>query len=123
MVPPGGSGGGGSHTSGLISGEICSASRAPVRCARVLVGRPLGPIQIHVICLYAGLGCVESDTGMTSTSSSSFSTTVTTTMSSSPSSVTPSSPSPSPGDVITGCLGAIGYGHRPMPWMAQGGSR
>jgi hypothetical protein len=55
-APLSGSGGGGSHTSDPISGETRPTSLAPVRGARILMGRPLGPIWIHVVCLYTGIG-------------------------------------------------------------------
>jgi hypothetical protein len=116
----GGGGGGDSHMPDPVSYEFGLVSLASILGARVPMGRPHGPIRIHAVCLYTGLGGMDSGTGMTSTGSSSLSTTATTTMSSSSSSVTPS---PSPGDVNTGCLCAIGYGHGPMPRMAQGGSR
>jgi hypothetical protein len=115
-------GGDGGHTIDPVSGESGLASLAPILGARVPVGRSRGLIRICVVCLYNGLGGVDSGTEMTLTASSSLSTMATMTRSSSPSSVTQSSPSPSPGDVNTCCLCATGYGHKPMPWMAQGGS-
>jgi hypothetical protein len=122
----GGCGGGGGHTEDPTSRESRPASLAPSLGARVSVGRPCGPIRIHVVCLYIDLGGVDSGTGMTSTGSSSLSTTATTTKSSSSSSPTASSssssPSPSPGVENIGCLYATGYGHEPIPWMTQGGS-
>jgi hypothetical protein len=117
-----GGGGGGSHTPDPISDESELASLASILDARVPMGRPSGPIQIRVVCLYSGLGGMDSGTGMTLIGSSSLSITTTTTMSSSSSSATPPSPSPSLGDENTGCLCATRYGHRPIPWMAQGGS-
>jgi hypothetical protein len=117
-----GGGGGGGHTADPDSRESGLASLAPILGARVPMGRPRGSIRIRAVCLYGGLNGMDSGTGMTLIVSSSLSTTATTTTSSSSSSVTPSSPPPSPGDVNTGCLCATGYGHGPMPWIAQGGS-
>jgi hypothetical protein len=127
-----GGGGGGGHTSDPVSDENDLASLASILGARVPVGRPHGPIWIRIVFLYACHGDGKSGTGMTSTGSSSLLVTTTTTTSSSsakatsttPSaSATPSSPSPIPGDENIGCLYATGYGHGPMPWMAQGISR
>jgi hypothetical protein len=122
-VAVGGGGGGDGHTPDPVSDESRLASLASILGARVLVGQPCGLIWIRVVCLYDGLSGVDSGTGMTSIGSSSLSTTTTMTMSSSSSLAIPSSPSPSPGDENTGCLWATRYGHRPIPWMAQGGSR
>jgi hypothetical protein len=122
-VPLGGGGGGDGHTADPDSRESRLVSLAPILGARVPVGQPYGLIRICVVCLYDGLSGVDSGTGMTLTDSSSLSTTATMITSSSSSSVTPSSPSPSLGDVNTDCLCAIEYGHGPIPWMAQGGSR
>jgi hypothetical protein len=99
----GSGGGGGGHTADTVSDESRLASLASILGARVPVGRPCGPIRIRAVCLYDGLGGVDSGTGMTSTSLSSLSIMAITTMSSSSSSVTPS-PSPSPGDENTGYL-------------------
>jgi hypothetical protein len=134
ICPLGGGGGGGGHMANPVSGGSCPASLALILHARVLVGRPRGLIRIHVVYLYVGRVGGESGTDMTLTSpsSSSSSATATSTMSSSSAtmtsttsstSVTPSSPSLIPGGDNTGCLCAIGYGHGPIPWMAQGGSR
>jgi hypothetical protein len=130
--PLGCGGGGGGHTADLASGVSEPASLAPSLGARVPVGRPRGPIQIHAIYLYDDLGGVDSGTRMTSTDSSSLSTTTTTTSSSSSSSssvtsssspATSSSPPPLPGDEDIGCHYIIGYGHGPVPWMMHGCSR
>jgi hypothetical protein len=43
--------GGGGHTSDPVSGETLSVSLEPVHGARVIVIRPLRPIQIRAICL------------------------------------------------------------------------
>jgi hypothetical protein len=69
MAPLAGGSGGSGHTLDPVSGETRPASLAPIRGARVPVGRPLGPIWIRVIGLYAGLGG-DSGTGMTSTTPS-----------------------------------------------------
>jgi hypothetical protein len=114
--PLGGGGGGGGDTSDPVSGEIWSASLAPVHGARVLVGRPHGSIQICVVCLYVDHSGVESGTDMTLIGSSSSSTTVTSTTSFS--STTSSSPSLILGDDNTSCFCATGYGRVPIPWMA-----
>jgi hypothetical protein len=90
--PLGGSGGGGGHMADPTSGEPGPASLAPSLGARVLVGRPRGPIWIRAICLYGDLGGVDSGTEMTLIGLSSLSTTVTTTTSSSSSSSSSSSP-------------------------------
>jgi hypothetical protein len=92
----GGGGGGGGHTVDPVLEEFMLASLAFILGARVPVGRPRGPIQIHVVCLYAV---------------SSSSTTVTSTTLSS--SLIPSSPSLIPGDDNTGCLCATGMGMGP----------
>jgi hypothetical protein len=99
----GSGGGGGGHMPDTVSDESGLASLASILGARVPVGQPCGPIWIRVVCLYDGLGGVDSETGMTSTSLSSLSIMATTTTSSSSSSATPS-PSPTPGDENTGCL-------------------
>jgi hypothetical protein len=93
--PLGGSGGGGGHMADPTSGESGPASLAPSLGARVLVGRPRGPIWIRAICLYGDLGGVDSGTEMTLTGSLSLSMTATTTTSSSSSSPTASSSSSS----------------------------
>jgi hypothetical protein len=122
-APSGGGGGGGGHTADPVSSESRPASLALILGARVLVGRPHGPIQIQVICLYAGRGGEESSTGMTLTGLSSSSSSAMVTSTTSSTSAAPSSPSLGhDGDNIV-CLGATGYGHEPIPWMAQGGSR
>jgi hypothetical protein len=122
--PLGGGGGGVDHTSDSVSYETGLDFLAPSCGARVPVRQPHGPIRIHAVWLYGDLGGVDSGTGMTSTGSSSLSMVVTTTTSSSSSSsMTSSSPSPSPGDENTSYHCATGYGHGPIPWMAQGGSR
>jgi hypothetical protein len=122
-----GGGGGGSHTTDPISGESQPASLAPVRGARGPVGRPRGPIRIRVVCLYIDRLGGDSSTGMTSTGSSSSSSSITVTSTTSSTSVTPSSPSLSPSlgldEDNTDRHSATGYGHEPIPWMAQGGSR
>jgi hypothetical protein len=117
----GSGGGGGGHTPDPVSDEFGLASLVSILGDRVPVGQPRGPIQIRVICLYAGLGGVESGTGMTSTGSSSLMATVTTTTSSS--SATPSSPSLIPGEDNISCLCVTGYGHGPILWMVQGVSQ
>jgi hypothetical protein len=92
---PGDGGGGGGHTADLVSVESQPATLALICNARVPVGRPLGPIRIRAVCLYASL-VGDSGTGMTSTGSSllSFKTMVT---SSPPSAaLTPSFPSSPP---------------------------
>jgi hypothetical protein len=114
-------GGGGGHTSDPVSDETGLASLASILGAGVPVGRPRGPILIHAIFLYDNLGGMDSGTGMTLTGSLFLSTTATTTTPPFSFSATPS-PSPSPGNENTDCLYATGYGHGPIPWMAQGGS-
>jgi hypothetical protein len=94
-TPLGGGGGGGGHTSDPVPGDPWPASLAPVHGARVLVGLPLGPLRIIVVCRYADLSG-ESRTGMTSTGSSSSSSAV----------VTPSAPSLGSDDDNTDHLGA-----------------
>jgi hypothetical protein len=110
MVPLVGSGGGG-HTSDLVSGETRLTSLAPVHGARVPVGRPLRPIWIHAICLYADLGG-NSDADMASTGSSSSPSSATATSTTHSASMTPSFPSSSPslglGDNNTELLSATG---------------
>jgi hypothetical protein len=125
-----GGGGGSGHTTDPISGESGPASLAPSLDARVLVGRPRGPIRIRVVCLYVDLGGMDSGTEMTSTGSSSLSMTAAMTTSSSSSSTisssslaTSSSPRPLPGDEDTNYHCVTGYGDRPIPWMTHGGSR
>jgi hypothetical protein len=122
----GGGGGGGSHIADPVSGESRPTSLASILGARGSVGRPRGPIQMCVVCLYAGLLGGDSGTGMTSTGSLSSSSSATVTSTTSSTSVTPSSPylSPSPGlgEDNTDRLSATGYEHGPIPWVAQGGS-
>jgi hypothetical protein len=76
------------HTTDLVSHESLPSSLAPVRSARVPVGRPCGPIRIRAIYLYANLLGGDSCTGMTligsSLSSSSATTTSTTSSTSRP---------------------------------------
>jgi hypothetical protein len=74
-----GSGGSSGQTTDSVSGESRPASLASIHVARVLVGRPRGPIWIRVICLYISLLGGDSGTDMTliGLSSSSSSTTVT----------------------------------------------
>jgi hypothetical protein len=74
-VPPRGSGGGGGHTLNLMSGETRPASLASLHGARVLLGGPLGLIQIRAFCFYLSLGGDVSN-GITSTGLSSSSSTV-----------------------------------------------
>jgi hypothetical protein len=101
-APLGGSGGGDGHTSDPVPGDPWPASLALVHGARVLMGLPLGPIRILIVCLYASLGG-ESSTGMTSTGSSSSSSSVAVTY------FAPSSPpSLGLGDDNTVCLSATG---------------
>jgi hypothetical protein len=121
--PLGGGGGGGSHTVGSVSGGSWPASLALILGARVPVGQPHGPIWICAVCLYAGHVGGESGTSMTSTNPSLSSSSATVTLTTSSTSMTPSSPSLILGDDNTGCLCATGYGHGPISWMAQGGSR
>jgi hypothetical protein len=71
-TPLEGGGDGGGHTADSISGDTRSASLAPVRGARVLVGQPLESIWIRVVCLYAGL-VEDSGTSTTLTDSTSLS--------------------------------------------------
>jgi hypothetical protein len=109
MVIVGGGGGGGSHTSDPISDETRPTSLAPVRGARIPMGRPLGPIWIHVICLYAGIG-EDSGTDITLTGWSSSSSMAAAIPSPPLAAVTPSFPSSPPslglGDDSTDCLSA-----------------
>jgi hypothetical protein len=100
-----GGGGGGGHTSDPVSGETQPASLAPVRGTRVLMGQPLGPIWIHVVCLYTGLSG-DVGTGMTSTGSSSSSSLATATSTTPSAMATPSSPSLGLGDDNTELLSA-----------------
>jgi hypothetical protein len=123
----GGGGGGGGHTADPVFGESRSTSLAPVLGARVLVGRPRGPIWIHVVFLYANLLSGDSETSMASTGSSSSSSSTTATSTTSSTLATPSSPSLSPSlglsEDNTNRSSATRHGHEPIPWMAQGGSR
>jgi hypothetical protein len=118
----GGGGGSGGHKTDPISRGSCAASLALILGARVPVGRPCGSIQIRSVCLYAGHVGGELSIGMTSTGPSSSSSSATATLTTSSTSVIPSSPSLIPSGDNTGCLCATGYGHGPIPWMAQGGS-
>jgi hypothetical protein len=120
--PLGGGGGSDDHTTNSVSGGSWAASLALILGARVLVGRPCGSIQIRSVCLYAGHVGGELSIGMTSTGPSSSSSSATATLTTSSTSVIPSSPSLIPSGDNTGCLCATGYGHGPIPWMAQGGS-
>jgi hypothetical protein len=95
MAPLSGSGGGGSHTSDPISGETRPTSLAPVRGARILMGRPLGLIWIHVVCLYADIG-EDSGTDITLTGWSSSSSMAAAIPSPPLAAVTPSFPSSPP---------------------------
>jgi hypothetical protein len=132
--PLGGGGGGGGHMANPISGGSWLASLPLILGAMVPVGRPHGPIRVSDVCLYADCVGGELGTGMTligPSSSSSLATVTSTTSSSSATTTsttsstlaTPSSPSLIPSDDNTGCLCTTGYGHEPIPWMAQGGSQ
>jgi hypothetical protein len=107
-----GGGGGGGHTSYPVTNEIRPVSITLVHGARVLVGRPLGPIWICVVFLYIELRGRDLGTGMTWTDSlsSSFSATATSTTASA--TMAPSAPSFSPSlgvsDDNTELLGATG---------------
>jgi hypothetical protein len=71
------------------------------------VGRPLGPIRIRAVCLYADLGG-DSSTGITLTGSSLSSSTAAATPYSPSAAATPSSPSLRLGDDNTILLSATG---------------
>jgi hypothetical protein len=110
--------GGSGHTADLVSHESLPSSLAPVRSARVPVGRPCGPIRIRAIYLYANLLGGDSCTGMTLIGSSLSSSSATTTSTTSSTSRPLSSPSLSPSlghyEDNNDRLSATGYGHGPM---------
>jgi hypothetical protein len=127
IAPLVGGGGGSGHTADLVSSDSLLASLALILDARILVGRPQGPIWIRVVYLYADRLGGDSGIDMTSTESSSSSSSAMVTSTTSSTSATPSSPSLFPslrlGEDNIDRLSATGYGHGPVPWMDQGGSR